>query len=53
MGGNWYDERYSFVHGKNPAGFNAKTFLNPAEQHCTVGFRYVIYVTEITTVPSK
>lgn len=53
MGGNWYDERYSFVHGKNPAGYNAKTFLEPGEQHCTVGFRYVIYVTAIENTPSS
>jgi formylglycine-generating enzyme required for sulfatase activity len=45
MGGNWFDERYSFVFGKNAAGYNAKTFLDPVEKHCTVGFRYVIYVT--------
>ncbi|MCU0435137.1 MAG: SUMF1/EgtB/PvdO family nonheme iron enzyme [Bacteroidia bacterium] len=52
MGGNWFDERFSLANGKNPAGYNAKTFLNPAEQHCTVGFRYVIYVTAAeTTTP--
>ncbi|MCA6362460.1 MAG: SUMF1/EgtB/PvdO family nonheme iron enzyme [Bacteroidetes bacterium] len=52
MGGNWFDERFSLANGKNPAGYNAKTFLNPAEKHCTVGFRYVIYVTAAeTTTP--
>jgi formylglycine-generating enzyme required for sulfatase activity len=55
MGSNWFDERFSLAEGKNPAGYNAKTFLNPAEKHCTVGFRYVIYVTaaQTTTLQPK
>jgi hypothetical protein len=43
-GSNWYDERYSNKYGKNTAGMNAKTFVDPNKAHCTVGFRYVIYV---------
>lgn len=44
-GANWYDERYANKHArKNTAGMGVKTFIDPAEQHCTVGFRYVIHV---------
>lgn len=43
-GGNWYDERYSELLGKNVAGTNAKTFVHPDSSHCTLGFRYVITV---------
>ncbi|CAN5367352.1 hypothetical protein BH09BAC5_BH09BAC5_23640 [soil metagenome] len=43
-GGNWVDERYNNNYGKNTAGTNAKTFVDPAKSHCTLGFRYVIYV---------
>jgi formylglycine-generating enzyme required for sulfatase activity len=45
-GGNWFDERYSSVLGKNPAGMNAKCFVDPETDHCTLGFRYVIRVTK-------
>lgn len=43
-GGNWMDERYNNNYGKNTAGMNAKTFEDPGKTHCTLGFRYVIYV---------
>lgn len=43
-GCNWYDERHSSKYGKNTAGMNAKTFEDPSKAHCTLGFRYVIYV---------
>ncbi len=43
-GGNWFDERNSFLLGKNPEGTNAKTFADPETDHCTLGFRYVIHV---------
>jgi formylglycine-generating enzyme required for sulfatase activity len=45
-GANWYDERFSNLPGttKNGAGVSPKRFVDPAEQHCTVGFRYVIHV---------
>ena len=43
-GCNWFDERYAWKYGKNTAGQNAKTFEDPSKDHCTVGFRYVIYV---------
>ena len=42
MGGNWVDERFEQVDGKNKAGIYAKTFVNPENQHSTIGFRYVI-----------
>lgn len=43
-GANWFDERYSGIPGKNPAGANAKTFVDPHHAHCTLGFRYVVHV---------
>jgi hypothetical protein len=43
-GANWYDERYAYKLGKNVAGTNAKVFLDPNKSHCTLGFRYVIYI---------
>jgi formylglycine-generating enzyme required for sulfatase activity len=43
-GANWFDERLSSVLGKNPAGANAKIFVNPGAAHCTLGFRYVVRV---------
>jgi len=43
-GGNWYDERYSLIDGKNKAGINAKCFVEPSESHSTLGFRYVLHV---------
>ncbi|MBI1288782.1 MAG: SUMF1/EgtB/PvdO family nonheme iron enzyme [Flavobacteriales bacterium] len=46
-GGNWYDERYSELLGKNVGGVNAKTFVHPDSSHCTLGFRYVITVKEV------
>lgn len=46
VGANWYDERFSNKLGKNIAGLNCKTFVNPREAHSTIGFRYVIYFEE-------
>lgn len=43
-GCNWYDERFGMRYGKNVAGTQAKTFCDPNQAHCTLGFRYVIYV---------
>jgi formylglycine-generating enzyme required for sulfatase activity len=45
-GANWYDERFSGRPGslRNEAGINPKRFVDPSEQHSTVGFRYVIHV---------
>ncbi len=45
-GANWYDERFALKHGKNVAGMQAKTFCNPDSAHSTLGFRYVIYLSE-------
>ncbi|GAB4149202.1 MAG: hypothetical protein Fur0041_22470 [Bacteroidia bacterium] len=42
-GSNWYDERYGIKYGKNVAGMQAKTFVDPYESHSTIGFRYMIY----------
>ncbi len=46
-GGNWYDERFSIIRGKNKAGIQAKTFLSPRKSHSTLGFRYVIRFVEM------
>jgi formylglycine-generating enzyme required for sulfatase activity len=43
-GSNWYDERFTETFGKNPAGMNAKTFIDPELAYCTLGFRYVVRV---------
>ncbi|HEU4718773.1 MAG TPA: SUMF1/EgtB/PvdO family nonheme iron enzyme [Bacteroidia bacterium] len=45
-GANWYDERFAGKPGSgvNEAGISAKRFIDPQEQHCTVGFRYVLHV---------
>ncbi len=43
-GANWFDERYGNAGTKNPAGMNAKTFVDPHKAHCTLGFRYVVHV---------
>lgn len=43
-GSNWFDERFALHFGKNVEGMQAKTFCDPDAQHCTLGFRYVIYV---------
>jgi formylglycine-generating enzyme required for sulfatase activity len=45
-GSNWYDERFSGRPGsqRNEAGISPKRFVDPAEQHSTVGFRYVVHV---------
>ena len=45
-GCNWYDERFAMKYGKNVGGTQAKTFCDPGKAHCTLGFRYVIYVSE-------
>lgn len=46
-GANWYDERFSgkpSITNRNDAGINPKRFVDPSEQHCTLGFRYVVHV---------
>lgn len=45
-GANWYDERFSGrpTAERNDAGINPKRFVDPSEQHSTIGFRYVIHV---------
>jgi formylglycine-generating enzyme required for sulfatase activity len=43
-GANWFDERSSFLFGKNVEGTNAKCFVDPEVDHCTLGFRYVVRV---------
>jgi formylglycine-generating enzyme required for sulfatase activity len=43
-GANWFDERYGNFLDKNPAGTNAKIFVDPSKSHCTLGFRYVVHV---------
>ena len=48
-GCNWFDERFSckaigedFRKSANVAGTNVKRFVDPNEQHSTLGFRYVV-----------
>jgi len=48
-GSNWYDQRFSNISGKNIAGINTKTFIDPDRTHSTIGFRYVIYIEPIET----
>jgi formylglycine-generating enzyme required for sulfatase activity len=43
-GGNWYDERYSDIGGKNLAGIMLKRFVSPSKSYSTIGFRYVVRV---------
>ncbi|MBX7206417.1 MAG: formylglycine-generating enzyme family protein [Bacteroidia bacterium] len=43
-GANWFDERYQIIYGRNKAGANAKTFVDPNKSFSTLGFRYVIHV---------
>jgi hypothetical protein len=43
-GGNFYDERYSVIQGKNMAGIMLKRFVSPDKDHCTIGFRFVMRV---------
>jgi formylglycine-generating enzyme required for sulfatase activity len=43
-GANWFDERYGNFLDKNPAGTNAKIFVDPKKTRCTIGFRYVVRV---------
>jgi formylglycine-generating enzyme required for sulfatase activity len=43
-GCNWFDERFAMHFGKNVEGMQAKTFCDPNAKHCTLGFRYVVYV---------
>jgi formylglycine-generating enzyme required for sulfatase activity len=43
-GGNWVHEHHTFRRDKNIGTHNAKLFVNPNEQHSTLGFRYVIRV---------
>lgn len=45
-GSNWFDERFAMKYGKNKGGLQAKTFCDPDSAHCTLGFRYVIYLKE-------
>jgi formylglycine-generating enzyme required for sulfatase activity len=46
-GGNWVHEHHAFRNDKNIGTHNAKLFVNPNEQHATLGFRYVIRVIPI------
>lgn len=41
-GGNWFDERYKRVFGKNIEGQNLKRFIDPNKSHSTLGFRYIV-----------
>jgi formylglycine-generating enzyme required for sulfatase activity len=45
-GSNWYDERFGSrpSSGVNEAGLSPRRYIDPKEQHSTVGFRYVIRV---------
>lgn len=45
-GANFYDERFGekSLSGFNRAGIVPKRYIDPFEQHCTIGFRYVVRV---------
>jgi formylglycine-generating enzyme required for sulfatase activity len=45
-GANWYDERFGSRPGSamNEAGISPRRYIDPKEQHSTVGFRYVVRV---------
>lgn len=45
-GANWYDERFGsrLNIGRNEQGIAPKRYIDPNEQHCTIGFRYVVHV---------
>lgn len=44
MGANWYDERTSDRSHRVSEAIAVKAFVNPDEQHSTIGFRYVMHV---------
>jgi formylglycine-generating enzyme required for sulfatase activity len=45
-GSNWYDERFGSRPGSdvNEVGISPRRYIDPKEQHSTVGFRYVVRV---------
>ena len=44
MGANWYDERKSDRSHRVTEAIAVKAFVDPDEQHSTIGFRYVVHV---------
>jgi len=44
MGANWYDKRVPSKNVNYYSAMFAKAFIDPSEQHSTIGFRYVIRV---------
>ena len=44
MGANWYDRRVPSRNSNYYSAMFAKAFIDPSEQHSTIGFRYVIRV---------
>lgn len=48
-GGNWFHEQHAFRDGVNVGTHSAKVFINPNEQHSTLGFRYVIRLIPLPT----
>lgn len=44
MGANWYDERTSDRSHRVTEAIAVKAFVDPDEQHATIGFRYVMHV---------
>ena len=46
MGGNWYDEKTTLNYGAPLNSIYSKTFAHKDSAFCTVGFRYVIRITQ-------
>ena len=46
MGGNWYDEKTSLNYGAPLNSIYSKTFAHKDSAFCTVGFRYLIRITQ-------
>lgn len=51
-GGNWLHEFHAYKNGANVGTHSAKLFVNPDEQHSTLGFRYVIRLVPIEEEPN-
>ena len=53
MGGNWYDEKTTLNYGAPLNSIYSKTFAHKDSAFCTVGFRYVIRITQKPESESK
>jgi formylglycine-generating enzyme required for sulfatase activity len=51
-GGNWLNEAHAMRNGVNVGTHSSKLFVNPDEQHSTLGFRYVIRLIPLEERPN-